>query len=93
MNLYTIFYKIDFDGRAPERPPSDQYEHAGQFQALSKKQAYAALARSGVEAPLMHQVPRALRIGDVLVDPSDAAWILTSQLQWALVEFDPAEVV
>lgn len=86
---FSIYYKSYPDGRAPERPDPDDYQEAGIVEADTRSMVVIELNQATDELPEMIAHPRPLQSGDILVDETGKAVILTPSLVWARVEFQP----
>ncbi len=86
MPLYEVWFKKEFDGRAPEAALLDQdYVWAGELEASTVKELHRVIQATKAEDSTLDQ-HRQLRTGDVVrVRGAVSAWMLTPVGIWAQV--------
>ena len=86
---YTIWYRNDNDGRAPEQPfLGEDYVWAGELDAFSPKDLANQLNTAKEDEEVLDK-QRAFHTGDV-VETGGKHWILTPQNVWAHCDAIPA---
>jgi hypothetical protein len=86
MGKFEVWFKKEFDGRAPDAAFLDlDYDWAGELEAASVKDLQRQVAVTKPEDSKLDARHRALRTGDVVHAPDDSYWILTPVGLWASV--------